>query len=129
MKIRLTILSAAVALGVAAAVPAQAHWGNDWGQTAVTAGYNIQDAGYEYVLRARCYAPDAALQRATASRSWVSRGKRWWNHLACKVWHYEGACWVLFHQTGEAWNAFQLTRYPLRDAPSCSPYDLGRRRY
>lgn len=123
---------ALVLLSLTALPPAAfAHPGNNWGQTAVTAARNIVGADYTYVFDARCYAPDRALQHATAARSWVRNDIRYWNHLACRL-RVAGpntqTCWVLFHQTGLPWYAFSLTRYPLRDAPSCTPYDLGRRR-
>lgn len=127
MKRVLLVVSAIIALAVPA--NASSHFGNIWYQSATWASVNVERAGYTEVYSARCVRPDAALIRATRARSFVRNGVRYWNHLPCrlKVLGRTKTCWVLFHQTGRNWYAFVLTRYPLRDGNSCSPYDIGYR--
>jgi hypothetical protein len=102
---------------------AQAHYGNIWFQKATTLEKSVVDK-YPRVVAARCKPLPLFARARYSAHSMVEGSVRYWDHFLCGVysnWNND-ACLAVAHITGERWNQFVLTTWPLEHG--CTPYQL-----
>lgn len=117
---RTTIIAAVAALTLA--VPAGAHRGDIWYDTAARTARNIEDRFSATVSAARCWPLPVSLRARYDADSYVRNDVRRWDHFQCGVAIRRGrVCFTVAHMTGKEWNQFVLTSYP---SQGCSPYEL-----